>query len=882
MPDSRQLAWTLLIAGSALVHSHYGVWAAEKPAAAEAGKVVFETHIAPILEARCVKCHGDGQTKAGLDVRRKFTLLKGGDSGPSLVPGKPGESLLIERIAKGEMPPPEEGRLEERQLALIRQWIEGGAVTAKSPEPPLDEAEAATRLSAEDRQFWAFQPPNRPKVPRVRNADRVRTPIDTFVLARLEAQGLSFNPDAPRHVLLRRLCFDLTGLPPTPEQLEAFLADDRPGAYERLVDRLLTSPAYGERWGRHWLDVAGYADSDGYLDADRLRPEAWRYRDYVIQALNDDLPYDQFLTEQLAGDELSDWRRAGELTPAMRRQLVATGFLRTALDPTYPGYTEPNEIHQVLADTMQIVGTACLGLTIHCARCHAHKYDPVSQRDYYALQSVFLPALDPGRWQPSEVRGIVLASEPEQARVNEHTKQIDSRVAEALKSAAELQGRYRRMLVAETLAAAGKPADEALVGKVVAAILQPANQRSDEQKKLIAEHAPKLTLAEAELIAKYSDFATELQDLKEKVAAEQARKMTIPIARGLADLDGKPVAGKVLLRGDYGKPGPIVEHGVPEVLAPAGFRLNAKADYKTSGRRLALARWLTDPAHPLTARVQVNRIWQHHFGRGLVPTVANFGRSGVKPTHPELLDWLATEFMSPLSPVGKGAGVRGGLGWSQKALHRLIVTSTAYRQSSAWDAAKAKADPDNVLLGAWQPRRHEGEVLRDSILAVSGKLNPLSLGTPAPVIRHGDGSVTTADDAQGNRRSIYLIVRRSQHLTMLDLFDTPMMEINCTERSASIVPLQALAMLHGPFAETAAAALGERIVRAASNDEERITYACRLLFSRVPRLKERAAIHEFLKGVAPETPGDADRAQRAAWAQAALVLLNSNEFVFVH
>jgi hypothetical protein len=830
--------------------------------------IVFETHIAPIFEARCIKCHGKEQTKAGLDLRRRFAMLEGGDSGPALVPGKPGESLLVQRIEKGEMPPPEEGRLDEKQRLLIRRWIEGGATVAKMPEPPLEEAEAAVRLSEEDRRFWAFQPPQRPKLPRVAHREQVRTPIDAFLLARLEQKGLVFNTDAPKGVLLRRLCFDLLGLPPMPQQLDEFLADERTDAYERLVDRLLASPRYGERWARHWLDVAGYADSDGYLDADRLRPEAWRYRDYVIGALNADLPYDRFLTEQLAGDELSDWRRADALTPDMQRQLVATGFLRTALDPTYPGYTEPNEIHQVLSDTVHIVGTTFLGLTIQCARCHAHKFDPISQRDYYSLQAILLPALDPARWQPSGVRGIPLASEGEQARINQQNKRADEHTAQLNAAMAELTAKFRRRLVTETLTSAGKSPEPKLVDALVAALIQPAEKRNDEQKQLIAANAAKLSLSEAALAARYAAFAGELQKVKAAIAAQQALKKPIVLVRGLADLDDKPPLGKVLLRGDYNKPGPTVRPGVPEVLAPPGFQLTAKPGYKTTGQRLALARWLTDPAHPLTARVQVNRMWRHHFGRGIVPTVANFGRSGLRPSHPELLDWLATEFVR--------------LGWSQKALHRLMVTSTVYRQSSAWDAAKAAADPDNVLLSAWQPQRHEGEVLRDSVLAVSGKLNSLPLGPPAPVVRHGDGSVTTSDDAQGNRRSIFLIVRRSQHLTMLDMFDTPLMEVNCPERSASIVPLQALALLHGPFSESSAAALAERILASASNDEERLTFAYRLLLAREPRVKERAMLGKYLEALRREQPkGDTTAALRAAWTQVALVLLNSNEFMFV-
>ncbi|MBI1915976.1 MAG: PSD1 domain-containing protein [Planctomycetes bacterium] len=748
------------------------------------GPVLFETHVLPILETRCLKCHGEGKTKGGLDLRRKFTILKGGDSGPAIVPGKPKESLLVERLEKGEMPPAKDEALSARQREVIRLWVSAGAPLAKAKEPPLQETEVTTRLSDEDRRFWAFQPPKRPPLPRVSASHRVRNPIDAFLLARLEAKGLSFNPDASQEVLLRRLCFDLLGLPPTPQQREEFLADPHPDAYERLVDRLLASPAYGERWGRHWLDLAGYADSDGYLAADHPRPEAWRYRDYVIQALNDDLPYDRFVTEQLAGDELSDWRRAKELTPQMVRQLTATGFLRTALDPTYPGYTEPNEIYQVLSDTMQIVSSSVLGLTIQCARCHEHKFDPISQRDYYALRTIFLAALDPDRWQPSGARGIPMATEAQQAALQERNRKAAEKAAQQVKT---------------------------LSLKLGELMTKNPNKLKPEQLKVETDR---------------------LKAAIVKAAQAQQKKEAPVLIRGLTDLDGKPPEGHILRRGDYHSPGAVVASGVPEVLAPPGYRLPIRAGFKTTGRRLALAHWLTDPAHPLTARVQVNRMWAHHFGRGIVPTVANFGRSGAKPTHPELLDWLATEFIHGASGAGgtRASGSAPGRNgaasarrWSLKAIHRLMVTSTAYRQTSAVDAAKSAADPNNVLLGSWRPHRHEGEVLRDSILAVSGKLSGQRFGPPAPVVAHADGAVA------------------------------------------------------------------DRILTANPKEAERVAFAYQLLFARQPRPSETEKVRKFLAAVVeehlggkPVANGTQHSAERAAWTQAALVLLNSNEFLYVH
>jgi hypothetical protein len=1058
----------------------------------------FETHIRPLLESRCVKCHGQDERNGGLDLRRRFTMLQGGDNGPAIVVGDPDASLLVRRIERGEMPPKEEEPLEARQKQLIRNWIADGAPLERSTEPPLEAPTTTSGAPKTYRNFWAFQPPKRPPMPHPEARHRIRAPIDALLLHRMASKGVEFNPDASKAVLLRRLCFDLLGLPPTLEQIDDFLADERPDAYERLVDKLLACPQYGERWGRHWLDVAGYADSDGYLNADRLRPEAWRYRDYVIQAHNADLPYDQFVTEQLAADELSDWRRAEELTPEMARQLTATGFLRTAADPTYVGYAEPNEIHQVISDTMQILGSSLMGLTIQCARCHDHKYDPISQRDYYALQAVLLPALDPTRWLPSEVRAIPLASEREIARVNEHNRKVENRITELTSSLAELTTRYQKKRLADVFARvtnhardtfdngldpgwvvnfansatgwtwscrngrlevsaiaggngdsivrlvrpvlltggfelslsfgwglqagksgaaeamtygliinlrdaagrlvvgsgylgeqitgegaaimaihkpgassdydlanhrdkrreraeapaarrqqlptagsavvtirrdtngiitakfdAGKNAHEefgenqspitsvdiefrrhsqgataafaglfldefllaadtsttlepAQVDQLVAAMTRPENQRTADDRALLEQFGSGLIVSKADLEVRYPDYKAEADKLSATVEAERALLKSRPfvLLRGLMDLEGPPPQARIQIRGELSRPGPVVEPDVPKVLVSPGFQFHPVPGYKTSSRRLALARWLTDPKHPLTARVHVNRIWAHHFGRGLVPTVANFGMSGAKPTHPELLDWLATEF------------VRSG--WSQKELHRVIVTSTAYRQTSDVNPSAEAVDPNNELLWAWRPRRIEGEVLRDSLLAANGKLNTQMYGPPVPVGRRNDGSIDTPDDAQGNRRSVYLIVRRSMPLTILDVFDTPPMETNCPQRSESTVPLQALALLHSPFAEREAAALGDWVVRSANDDAKRTQLVFRRLYGRDPSTSESRAVCDFVAALQRE-PGlvnlvtaEPPAIQRAAWQQAALVLINANEFVYVH
>ena len=853
---------------------------------------LFEREVAPLLAARCGKCHGEKEAEAGFDVRRRGSILAGGDSGAALVPGQPGESLLWKRIDSGEMPPEGETALTPAEKQLLNRWIAEGAKLAAPEEPPVKSP--PPRVSEEDRNFWSFRAPVAHPTPKVKHPDRVRTPIDAFLLEKLEAKGLSFNADATKGVLLRRLCFDLHGLPPTPEQLDEFLADDAEGAYERLVERLLASPRYGERWARHWLDVAGYADSDGYLAADRERPEAWRYRDYVIRAINEDKPYDRFLLQQLAGDELSDWRRAEELTPAMIEDLTATGFLRTASDPTYPGYVEKNECHQVISDTVQIVSTAVLGVTVQCARCHAHKFDPISQRDYYAMQAVLTPSYDPDRWQPSGVRGIPLATESQMARIEGHNKRVADRIGQLQEEVNELTARYRKKLVRETIRAAGAPAESAatpaaavadeaaLVASVEAAYLADPKQRTPEQNTLVAQFGDKVSLSIEALSKQYADFATDHKKLKAALQSEESLKQEVSTLRGLADLDDKPAETHLLVRGDFNTPGGVVAPDVPAVLAKPDFKFAPQPGYKTSGRRKAFAEWLTSAENPLTARTHVNRIWQKHFGRGLAPTLANLGKAGVPPSHPEMLDWLAMEFVRQ--------------GWSQKALHRQILHSTAYRQTSEADAQKTAADPENILLSSWRPSRVEGEVVRDAMLAVAGRLQPEMFGPPAPVAAQPDGSVVTADDAQGNRRSVYLVVRRSQHLTMLDLFDTPLMEINCPQRTESIVPLQALALMNGPFAERIAKAVGDRVAATSGDNADlRCDAAFRLLFARLPTPTERAAVAKLLAACAAEAatevakaPADAKPAHESAeaalqrgWTQVALALLNSNEFLHV-
>ena len=833
---------------------------AQEKKSVQSVRLTFERDVVPILRSRCFKCHGEKVRKAGLDLRRKFLMVRGGDSGAAIVSGKPDASLLVEKIRKKQMPPEGETSLDKKQVAILVKWIASGAATQGKTELPLETTGVDAEISVADRQFWSFQPPKLPMVPTPspsEEADRIRTPIDAFLSSKLAKAGGRFSDDAPKEILIRRLAFDLLSLPPTSDEIDAFLQDERPDAYEQLVDQMLASPRYGERWGRHWLDVAGYADSDGYLAADRLRPEAWRYRDYVIRALNSDKPYKQFVLEQMAGDELFDWRRAKELTPEMAESLTATGFLRTALDPTYGGYAEPLECYKVVADTMQIVSSAFIGLTIQCARCHAHKFDPISQRDYYQMHSIFLASYDPKRWQVSLSRAIPMATDSEQARIKQHNAEIDAKVNDLNAMTRELSESFDESL--KTLLPK-LTEDESTQSQIYDALTVKDKKRTQQQKKLIQRFKPH--------IAKHSDYFKLRDELKARIVTEQVKKQSIVQLRGLHDLDDKPAQAHLLIRGDYNTPGSKVEPGVPAVLTDAGFEFDIKPGYQTTGRRLALARWLTRPQNPLTARVHVNRIWAHHFGRGLVATLDNFGLAGSPPSHPELLDWLATEFIRS--------------GWSQKHIHRLILTSTAWRQSAGSPAWQKSADPENRLLGSWRPLRHEGEVIRDSILALTGKLNREMYGPPVPVQRRSDGLVTVGDSPKDNRASVYVIVRRSQQVTLLEMFDTPLMEINCPERTESVVVTQSLTMLNSKFIESNARILAARTIASASHDAARLDLVYRQMFGRLPTDSERSSIEDFLKQATAEESSDQKTAHRRTWEQLCIVLLNSNEFIYVH
>jgi hypothetical protein len=742
---------------------------------ASSGPAVTQHDVLPILLRRCTVCHGPRQREAGLDLRTRASLLRGGKSGPAIVPGKPADSLLLKKIHSGEMPPRRRiievsiKPIEPAETELLARWIALGA-----PEVNVEPDVAGTRpdplVADRDRAFWAFQPPRAPTPPAVKQNERVRNPIDAFLLAKLETKGLALAPEADRATLLRRACLDLTGLPPEPEEVRAFLADGDPRAYENLVDRLLASPRYGERWGRHWLDLAGYADSEGKREQDLVRPNAWRYRDYVIRAFNADKPYDRFLLEQIAGDELADCEHAAEVTPAMYDNLVATGFLRMAPDPTWYNLTNflPDRL-DVLADEIDVLGSAVLGLTLKCARCHSHKFDPIPQRDYYRLLDVFKGAFDEHDWmKPNWLAGL-----------------------------SQGQRTDRDLPIVSTAERKQWEAHNAAIGKEIDALRAAKGKRPSPE-------------------------------VEGKVKALEARRLPAPTVRALWDR-GEPSPTYLLRRGDYLSPSRLVGPGVPSVLTDGKTPFEVKPPWpgaRKTGRRLALARWLTRPDHPLTARVLVNRLWKLHFETGIVRTLDNFGKAGARPTHPELLDWLAVEFVRR--------------GWSIKEMHRLIMTSAAYRQSSAVTAAHERLDPDNALLGRMPLTRLDAEALYDSMLRVAGRLDETPFGPPDELQERPDGLVTPAGTPRGWRRMTYVQLRRKVVATHLENFDFPQMNPNCVERRDSTVAPQALHLMNNGMVQTLAEHFARRVRKEAGDDPARqVGWVYLAALSRPPNEEER-------------------------------------------
>lgn len=845
-------------------------------------ELTFEKDILPIIKAKCIRCHAGVEPKAGLNLTSPASLLTGGKSGAALRIRAAEFSLLYEMISSEKMPPVGQ-KLTAEEKGLIRKWINDGA-SGVSNAAAVDRSDDVT-----DTDLWSFRPPVRPVVPEVGQRDRVRNPIDAFVLHQLEENDLTPADQADRLTLLRRASFDLIGLPPTPEEVEAFLADNAPGSYDRMIDRLLASPQYGERWGRHWLDVAGFTESAGILNEDKVLPLAWRYRDYVIRAFNNDKPYDRFLQEQIAGDELTDYWMAFEneerLPDEVVEGIIATGFLRTAADPSRPDFSTIKNaaaqyFYPTIFDTLQIVCSSTMGLTVQCARCHSHKFDPIPQVDYYRMQAVFTSAYRPEKWIPQMNRRLPIASKREKETAAKKNAEVDIAVKKLKGELTALKTAFIKRIFDDQLS----KLPEELREDVKAALNAKKDARTEIQKYLAGKFEKKLRPQGKELdtaLATYPEFTKGTKDLNAKVAAEGRRRWVFDEVRALYDQPGEATT-PVLLRGDALTPGPLVEPGViSTIAAPESFNWSApQPEAKTSGRRFAFAQWLTQPDHPLTARVMVNRIWMHHFGTGLVSTPDDFGVSGDAPSHPELLDWLATEFVQS--------------GWSIKHMHRLMLTSCTWMQhsrvSAEHRAACEEVDPDNRLLWRQAMRRLEAEPLRDAILAASGTLSSPMFGAAQSVARQKDGEVIVSAGQDQNRRSIYVKILRLNPETMLEVFDQPTISVNCTQRSTSTVSTQALTLLNSDAMTRAASAFASRVLAEQAGDP--VGRAVLTAFSREAKPTEYDLLSEFFDAQRLrylEQHAENDRvkadvfasARHKALADLCHMLMSANEFVYV-
>ncbi|WP_235963871.1 DUF1553 domain-containing protein [Tautonia rosea] len=814
-PRTMAVGWIFLLMVSPLVFPHSGL-------AEEERSIDFATEIRPILSDTCVRCHGPdaSQRAAGLRLDTPEGALADLGGYAAIVPGSPEESELFLRITEDmadfRMPPPDSGKsLSDAQVELIRQWIAQGA--------PWED-------------HWAFTPPLRPELPAVKESSWVRNPIDAFILAPLEQDGIAPSTEADRATLIRRASLDVTGLPPTPEDVQAFLADDRPDAYEHLIDRLLASPHYGERWGRRWLDNARYADSNGYsIDAPR---EIWLYRDWVIDSLNRDLPFDEFTIDQIAGDLRPD---------ASMPQLVATGFHRNTPINQEGGIDREQFRIESVIDRVNTTGSVWLGLTIGCAQCHDHKYDPISQQDYFQFFA-FLNTVD----EPT----IPVASEEDVARRDEVNQAISDYLAR-IERDPDLLNRQHAWEIGLDGAGRQKQSQE-----VREAFDLPFEKRPADRNRVV--FAAFIDQSDDPIVAPHrTAIATLKQELPKIPTTMVVREQNVPRTTHF------------LTAGDFTRPGDPVEPDVPSVLPP----LTRSSD--TRANRLDLARWLVDPDHPLTARVAVNRLWQAYFGRGIVETDEDFGTQGTLPSHPDLLDWLAVEFVEQ--------------GWSLKTMHRLILTSSTYRQSSRLRPDLIDRDPTNRRLARQSRLRLDAELIRDSALVASGLLTE-TVGGPSVFPPQPDGVMSLGQmrrewvtDTGPNRfrRGLYTFFWRATPHPLLVGFDAPDATFACTRRTRSNTPLQALMLLNDQAFYEFAQALADRLLAEGPlDDTKRLDLAFRLCLARSPDPVELDRLNAFLSeqrslnsGSGDDDHSKTDHSERAAWTAIARVLLNLDEFI---
>jgi len=800
----------------------------------------YEKEVKPLLETHCLKCHGaEAKVKGELNLTTRSAILAGGETGPVYDPKTPAESRLLKGLDYSDpdfrMPP--KGKLSDKDIATLTKWVKDGM---PFPADKIGTAQAHPKpkggvVTEEAKRYWAYQPVKRPAVPSVAS----NHPIDAFIGAKLAEKKLEPVKAADRVQLVRRAYYDLWGLPPTPEQVDAFVKDASSDAWPKLIDTLLASPHYGEKWGRHWLDVVRYAETNGY-ERDGHKPNAWRYRDYVIRSMNDDKPFDQFAKEQLAGDEMP-----GE----NRDAIIATGFYRLGLWDDEPA--DPlMALFEGYDDLVTVTGQGFLGMTMNCARCHDHKVDPIPSADYYKLVAFFR---DIRPFQ--DVRGLSNSTNstditpPERRKLYEaDEKERQKKIGELNKKIDAIENEVIKTMPAEDQRAAEGPERPRIAAKVI-------------------------RLLQGEKRIEYSMLKRDKNDLEKKSKPEGQE-----FALSVNFCDPRPPAVHILPRGNPHAKGAEVKPGFPEVLgAPMPLIPDAKG--RTSGRRTVLANWIASRDNPLTSRVIVNRIWQGHFGRGIVPTPNDFGGLGEKPTHPELLDWLASEFVSPAS----------GSPWTFKRLHKLIMTSDAYRRSSAASEANLKADPNNALFWRFNMRRLNSEEVRDSILVASGQLNEKMYGPSVyPKLSKEvlDGISYPDKEAhwprskreEANRRTVYVAVKRSLQVPILSSHDQADTDNSCPVRYTTTVPTQALGLLNGEFANECAEAFAARLKKEVPESlEAQVARGIRLTTGRAPAAAEVNQDLAFIRLLMDKHKLD----EASALARFCLLLLNSNEFVYL-
>jgi hypothetical protein len=763
-----------------------------------------------LLQRKCGSCHG-ASGMSGLKVSARETLLKGGNRGPAVVPGKSSESLLYKAVAHiGEVSMPPGGALPAGDVAAIKEWIDSGAAWSSG---------SGTQTST----WWAFKKPVRPAVPA-----GTKNPIDAFIDQRLKSSGVTASSDADRLTLLRRASYDLLGLPPSKEEIDHFLNDKSPDAWEKEIDRLLASPRYGEKWGRHWLDLARYGDTAGF-EQDPYLLLAWRYRDYVIKSFNDDKPYDRFIKEQIAGDELY---------PTDPEARTGTGFYRVGTNRDMLFKVEDINLVEKRIDMVDTTGGVFLGLTVGCARCHDHKFDPIPQRDYYRMQAIFQPAVaDRVFLDYNPARNYDIAENSRDFRLWQTSAEIQS-----------IQKKYQEPLKEKKLSE--------LPELVQIAFHTPEEKRTQAQRDLVVQNEGKVRVTPAEISGLMDQADKErMQAIAQRLLQTFSSYGPPPMSAGIIDAGRDAPKTFIAIRGNPDAPGDEVQPGFPSALGGADIP-EAPLHAASTGRRKALAEFVASPENPLTARVMVNRIWQFHFGSGLVKTPSDFGIRGGTPTHPELLDWLAEEFVAR--------------NWSIKAMHRLIMTSDAYKRSSNPTSAAREKDPENDLLSHMNRRRLEAEEIRDASLAVTDELNLKMGGLPVvpPLTREElfgmigspqSSWPVTPDPTEHKRRTIYMIVKRTFQQPMAQSFDGPDGVLSCPRRNESTTAPQSLALLNGGFTMERAKALAATV----KTPKE----AWMSVYGRAPSAEELATANEFLA--------------KQPMTELVRALLNTNEFLYV-